>query len=91
MRHRYKAVQINAPYLISRQYNGMITGQLLYLAVRRTSQFIKAFQIQDVTLFEHLHKLFKYLCRTSCVIYSPVVVFQRNMKRLGHSIQFKSV
>ena len=52
---------------------------------------VELVQVFYVPVPQHFHEFHKNFCRCPCVVHGPVMVFQRNIQRLGYGIQLKPV
>ena len=86
MRHGYQTVQIDPADIIGRQYNGMISRQLLNRFHVHIAHIFQVIQIFHPAILQHFDKLQHDLCRTCCIIYRPVMMSQHDAKRFRHGI-----
>ncbi len=84
---RDQLVQVITADVIFHQDDNMVGGELADRILVGISKLVDAFQGGNVSVFEHLHELYKNLCRSSRVVHRPVMIFQGNVQRFCHHVQ----
>ena len=87
----YHPVQIHPANLIFRQNNHMVGRQLLNGVRVQGTHPVDAVQVENIPLFQHLHKLHENFRGTACVVHGPMMIFQRHIQGFRHCVQLETV
>ncbi len=69
----------------------MVGWQLLNGVRVQGTHLVDAVQVEDIPLFQHLHKLHEDFRGTARIVHGPVMIFQGHIQGLRHGIQLITV
>ena len=88
---RHHPVQVYPANFVFCKDNHVVSGKLFDSVRIQLSHGIHRIQICHISVFQHFQEFEEDLCRTARIIHRPVMVFQGDVKSLGHRIQLVTV